>query len=63
MNGIAWDGRRHSPSAGSSCITETILALSPEQETQPKTWRPSPQGDVGLMTEKQVLGFKAGAAT
>jgi hypothetical protein len=26
--------------------------------SQPKTWRSSPQGDVELMTEKQVLGFK-----
>jgi hypothetical protein len=25
---------------------------------QPKTWRSSSQGDVQLMTEKEVLGFK-----
>ena len=26
---------------------------------QPETWRSSPQGDVELMTEKEVLGFKS----
>jgi hypothetical protein len=25
---------------------------------QPKTWKSSPQGDVELMTEKEVLDFK-----
>jgi hypothetical protein len=25
---------------------------------QPKTWRSSPQGDIELMTKKEVLGLK-----